>query len=74
MGPVPLRVPEAEQQVSGRPLDRGVVAELAEAYLAASDPVSDVRGTADYRRSVAGTLIHDAVARAASGADDAVFA
>ncbi len=74
MGPVPLRVPEAEQQVVGRRLEPSTVAELADAYVSASDPVSDVRGSSDYRKSVAAALVHDAVARAATGADDAVFA
>jgi carbon-monoxide dehydrogenase medium subunit len=74
MGPVPLRVPDAEQLAVGRRVDPGVVAEVAAAYVEASDPVSDVRGSADYRRKAAAALIHDAVARAATGADDAVFA
>jgi carbon-monoxide dehydrogenase medium subunit len=74
MGPVPLRLPEAEKQVVGGRLEPRVVGELAEAYVAASDPVSDVRGSADYRKSVARTLINDAVARAATGANDGVFA
>lgn len=74
MGPVPLRVPEAEQAAVGCRLETEVVDRLAHAYVDASDPVSDIRGSADYRQTVASALIHDAISRAAQGVDDAVFA
>lgn len=72
--PVPLRLPAADAQLLGSDLGPAAVAELAAQYVAAADPVSDVRGTSSYRRRVLGPLIERAVRRAAWGRNEAVFA
>lgn len=53
MGPVPFRVPAAETALIGRPLDAEALAAAGAALLAAARPISDTRGSADYRRAVA---------------------
>jgi carbon-monoxide dehydrogenase medium subunit len=72
--PVPLRLRDVEAQVVGRMLDDACLAEVAAQYVAASDPISDVRGSADYRRRVLAPLVVRAVRRAARGTHDAVLA
>jgi carbon-monoxide dehydrogenase medium subunit len=63
-GPIPIRVPAAEQALFGTRLDDAVLKIAAEAYVAASDPPSDFRGTADYRRMIIPGLLKRAVGQA----------
>jgi carbon-monoxide dehydrogenase medium subunit len=72
-GPVPLRLPQVEEQVPGHAPGE-CIPDVAAAYAAAADPVSDVRGSAEYRRQVLPALVERAVRRAAAGFDDAVLA
>jgi carbon-monoxide dehydrogenase medium subunit len=72
-GPVPLRLPEVEAQVAGQVLDESTVAGVAAAYAAAADPLSDLRGSAEYRRQVLPALITDAITRAQARPDEAVL-
>jgi carbon-monoxide dehydrogenase medium subunit len=72
--PVPLRLPEVEESLVGRPLEPDAFAAVAAEYAAASDPVDDNRGSSSYRRRVLAPLVVRALRRAARGADDAVFA
>lgn len=74
VGSVPLRLPAVEEQAVGTALDDGRLAEIATEYVRASDPLSDLRGTAAYRRRMLGTLIPVAVQRAVARENDAVFA
>jgi aerobic carbon-monoxide dehydrogenase medium subunit len=73
-GPVPLRLPHIEAQAVGQVLDDPVAAEVAAAYAAAADPLSDLRGSARYRRRVLPALISEAISRAMSGQNQAVLA
>lgn len=73
VAPTPLRVPAAEATVKGKSLSDDVVAELADEYVAAADPVSDARGSADYRRHVLRSMVRRAVELSATGADQAVL-
>jgi carbon-monoxide dehydrogenase medium subunit len=73
-GVVPLRLPEVEAQVAGQVLDARAIADVAAAYVAASDPMSDVRGSARYRRHVLPALITEAISRANSRQNEAVMA
>lgn len=63
-GPTPLRLPEFEAKLTGRPLDDLDSAALGRALAWISDPVDDVRASAAYRRRVIPRLVEDAYARA----------
>ena len=68
VGQTPLHVPAAGQALEGTSLDEAAVAAAVEAARAAADPVSDLRGPADYRRHLAGVMVRRAVARAQQSA------
>jgi aerobic carbon-monoxide dehydrogenase medium subunit len=52
IGPRPVRALEAEAALTGRPLSSQSVTAAGGAAVRGTDPVDDVRGTADYRRRV----------------------
>ena len=68
VAPTALRVPDAEQALLGSPLDEASLRYAAEAAGAAARPIDDKRGTAAYRRTVAGVLTRRAAALAAQRA------
>jgi carbon-monoxide dehydrogenase medium subunit len=51
---VPLRAHEAERSLSGRPLDDAAIREAAALAAAATDPIDDLRGSAEYKRAMVG--------------------
>jgi aerobic carbon-monoxide dehydrogenase medium subunit len=53
-GPVPLRARDAERSLIGRRLDDAAIREAAALAAAATDPIDDLRGTAGYKRAMAG--------------------
>jgi carbon-monoxide dehydrogenase medium subunit len=53
-GPIPLRAREAERSLLGRRLDDAVIREAAALAAAATDPIDDLRGSAEYKRAMAG--------------------
>jgi carbon-monoxide dehydrogenase medium subunit len=53
-GPVPLRAREAERSLVGRRLDDAAIHEAAALAAAATDPIDDLRGSAEYKRAMAG--------------------
>jgi len=52
--PIPLRAREAERSLTGRPLDDAAIREAAVLAAAATDPIDDLRGSAEYKRAMAG--------------------
>jgi len=68
VGPTPLLVPGAATALLGKPVDEASLAEAAAAASAAAQPISDVRGPADYRRHMAGLLTRQAIVIAAERA------
>jgi aerobic carbon-monoxide dehydrogenase medium subunit len=52
--PVPLRAYEAERSLTGRRLDDAAIREAAALAVEATDPIDDLRGSADYKRAMAG--------------------
>ena len=56
VAPTIVRAPEAEDYLVGRQLDDGTIAEAARLTMAASHPIDDIRGTADYRREMVRVL------------------
>lgn len=63
----PIRVPEVEELLSGNELDSKTISEAAEAAKRSVAPVTDIRGTAEYRKAMCGVLLkrtlHAAVGR-----------
>jgi len=53
-GPVPLRAREAERSLMGRRLDDAAIREAAVVAAEATDPIDDLRGSAEYKRAMAG--------------------
>jgi len=53
-GPVPMRAHEAERSLIGRRLDDAAIREAAALAAAATDPIDDLRGSAEYKRAMAG--------------------
>ena len=68
-GPTPLRLAEAEEALLGGGLDDAALAKAGALLAEASDPVDDVRGSADYRRRVIPRLLAKAVRTAQSKLD-----
>ena len=68
VAPTALRVQGAEQALVGSSLDEASLRRAAEAATAAARPIDDKRGTAGYRRTVAGVLTRRAAAIAAQRA------
>lgn len=56
VGPVPIFAREASALLEGREVSDEAVAEAAQAAQAAASPISDMRGTADFRRHLVGVL------------------
>ena len=52
-GPIPLRAREAERSLMGRRLDDAAIREAAALASAATDPIDDLRGSAEYKRAMA---------------------
>ena len=63
----PLRVPGPETGLLGERLTAGALRALAEGCAARADPVSDLRGSADYKREMVKVFVRRAVEAAARG-------
>ncbi len=64
VGPVPIPLLKAAATLKGSGMTPGIIADAARLASIEISPISDVRATADYRRSVIGTLLTDALAEA----------
>lgn len=69
VAPTPLAVEAAVEAVTGAPLSDGSIAAAVAAARAAASPISDMRGTADYRRHVVGVLVERTLRLAAERAN-----
>ncbi|MEM8782049.1 MAG: FAD binding domain-containing protein [Planctomycetota bacterium] len=58
VGPRVLRMPEAEAELINRPFEYPSFERAADAARAAVRPLSDVRGSAGYRSTLAGNILH----------------
>jgi carbon-monoxide dehydrogenase medium subunit len=65
VGPTPILALEAAGEMVGKPIDEGVLERVAEAAVAAAQPISDKRGPAEFRRRIVGVLTRRVVAEAA---------
>lgn len=68
VAPTPLLVPEAAAALVGTKVDEAALSAAAAASSAAANPISDRRGTAEYRRHVVGVLTKRAASIAAERA------
>ena len=68
VAPTALLVPEAAAALIGSKLDAAALAKAAAAASAAAHPISDKRGSAEYRRKIVGVMTRRAAAIAAQRA------
>jgi carbon-monoxide dehydrogenase medium subunit len=68
LAPTIRRVPEAEAALVGTDADAEAAAAAGEAAANASQPIGDVRGSADYRRAMAAVITSRAIEVAAARA------
>jgi CO/xanthine dehydrogenase FAD-binding subunit len=67
VAPTVIRAPQAELELEGRRPTPEVIASAVAALRAAISPIDDVRGSAWYRREVAGRLLEEALYREGGG-------
>jgi carbon-monoxide dehydrogenase medium subunit len=60
---VPTRITRAEEFLQGRPMTQDAAAEAASIVAADIDPLSDMRGSADYRREVVEVVVRRALVK-----------
>jgi carbon-monoxide dehydrogenase medium subunit len=68
VGPTPIFAKEASQALAGKKFDDAAVERAAQLAVAASSPIDDMRGTAEYRRHMVAVLTRRVLARAAERA------
>ena len=71
VAPTPLLVREAGEALAGRAVDAGALAEAAGLASRAARPITDMRGTADYRRHLCAVLTRRALESAIEKAREA---
>jgi carbon-monoxide dehydrogenase medium subunit len=64
VSPASIRLRDAEAVLEQKGLDEDAIAEAADKAKAAVDPVSDLNGSAEYRRHLTGVLMSRAVLKA----------
>jgi carbon-monoxide dehydrogenase medium subunit len=64
VAPTPIRARAAEDALRGRPLDGAALAAAARIAMGECRPISNVRGSAEYRREMVGVLTARAIERA----------
>ncbi|HXW61728.1 MAG TPA: FAD binding domain-containing protein [Candidatus Acidoferrales bacterium] len=57
VAPVPLRLPETEHALQGKPPEADVIAHARRLAVAETRPIDDIRSTARYRAEVVGNLV-----------------
>jgi carbon-monoxide dehydrogenase medium subunit len=61
VGLTPIRAKDAEAAIRGQALTNETISMAMEAARAAADPQSDMRGSADYKRTLVGALVKRAI-------------
>lgn len=65
VGPMALRVARGEALLTGQRLSRALVREVAAEASAIAEPISDGRGSAEYKKQLVGVLVARGIVRAA---------
>lgn len=68
VGPTAIFAADASKSLEGKKLDAAAIENAARLAIAASSPIDDMRGTAEYRRHVVGVLTRRVLAKAAERA------
>ena len=71
VAPTPLLVEEAGAALVGQPVSEGAIQKAADLAKAAAKPISDIRGTADYRKHLCDVLTRRALTTAVERAQGA---
>jgi CO/xanthine dehydrogenase FAD-binding subunit len=61
VAPTPLYIPEAGAALVGKPVNATTIAEAAKIAQAAARPISDMRGTAEYRKHLSAVMARRAI-------------
>jgi len=61
VAPTPIRAYQAEEMIKGKAIDEQLMNKIAEAAAKEASPISDVRGSADYRRDMVRVLTKQAL-------------
>lgn len=64
VGATPVRARRAEEILTGKPVSLDSAVEAGKAASQECDPISDLRGSADYKRAIVGTLVTRAAVKA----------
>jgi carbon-monoxide dehydrogenase medium subunit len=57
VAPIPMRAKKAEVEIEGKLVEDGLVRNVAELAAGECVPISDVRGSAEYRREIVNVLV-----------------
>jgi carbon-monoxide dehydrogenase medium subunit len=61
VAPTPIRAREAERILEGQPVTPALLREAAQLAVEATEPISDVRASAEYRRYLTGVMVRQAL-------------
>jgi CO/xanthine dehydrogenase FAD-binding subunit len=64
---IPQEIESAEAMVRGKRLTGSLIEEIAEAYAAGIEPLSDLRGSAWYRKQIIRVMARRAIQQAIAG-------
>jgi carbon-monoxide dehydrogenase medium subunit len=57
VAPIPMRAKQAEEEIRGRPLEGNVIHKAGQSAAKECVPISDVRGSVEYRREIVNVLV-----------------
>jgi carbon-monoxide dehydrogenase medium subunit len=64
VAPTPLYIPEAGAALAGKPVNAASIEEAAKLAQAAARPITDMRGTAEYRKHLSAVMARRAIEKA----------
>jgi carbon-monoxide dehydrogenase medium subunit len=72
VGPVPIRIPEAETLLSGKTLSSDLLEKAQDAVIAAVSPISDIRASREYRIHMCRIMLEKALSTAVSRMESSI--